>query len=73
MQINSDIKNIVYANNSNDVAIEMANVDNHNINSGPPYFKGSASCLNHNANVFTPEIIEFKMINELIAMNFDLH
>ena len=50
----------------------MDNVDNHNIiNSVPPYFKGSASYLNHNANVFTPEIIEFKMINEPITMNFD--
>ena len=69
---NSDIKNIVYANNSEDVAIEMANVDIHNItNSGPPYFIDSAFYLNHNPNVFTPEIIEFKMINEPITMNFN--
>ena len=37
---NSDINNIVYTNNSEDVAIEMANLDLHNIiNSGPLILK----------------------------------
>ena len=67
---NNDIKNIVnvYTNNSEDVALEMANVDIHaNMN--------LVSYLNHNANVFTPEVREFKMINEPIisTMNFDYY
>ena len=48
--------------------MEMANVDIHaNIN--------LVSYLNHNANVFTPEVREFKMINEPIisTMNFDYY
>ena len=67
---NNDIKNIVnvYTNNSEDVAMEMANVDIHaNIN--------LVSYLNNNANLFTPEVREFKMINEPIisTMNFDYY